>query len=335
MRLSDEIVQIVQNVQFVHTSVQKPGRTASRRPRRIHTATLNMPMRSNRGQIIAAAESFSTADVADALGVSVSTVKRWVDEGILPAHRTAGGHRRLRGDEVVSAVRAQLLPHRNLTALGRLMRPTPVGGLNRQLIRALHHGDGTRVRELIRAAHDSGMSFASMADDVVAPVMAEIGDAWESRRLDVFEEHRATQLCQAALYELKTQIPAAQAGRRPLALGGGPEGDPYVIANLMAELVLLEAGWKVMNFGPNTPMTSFQLAADRLRPRLVWLSVSYLPDFSAFQRGCTALCVAVSAARTTVVAGGRMMTPERRAKLPLIRFGDNLTDLQHIAASLA
>ena len=291
-------------------------------------------MGSNPGQIIAAGESFTTSAVADALGVSVSTVKRWVDEGILPAYRTVGGHRRLRGEHVISAVRDRLLPYRNLSALDPLIRPTPVSRLNRQFIRALQQGDGSRVRQLLLEVHRSGMSFASMADEVIAPVMTEVGHGWQSGRLDVFEEHRATQLCQAALYELKSQSSAAQTRRNPLALGGGPKGDPYVIANLLAELVLLETGWNVVNLGPNTPMTSFLLALERLRPRLVWLSVSYVPDFPAFQRGFTALCRSAGASRATVVAGGRVMTADRRARLPLARFGENLSDLQNIAATL-
>jgi excisionase family DNA binding protein len=291
-------------------------------------------MGSHPGQIISSAESFSTADVANALGVSVSTVKRWVDEGILPAYRTVGGHRRLRGEDVVSAVRARLLPHRDLTALDALIRPTRVSALNRQLSRALQQGNGSRVRQLLRSAHHSGMSFASMADEVIAPVMKDVGHGWESGGLDVFEEHRATQLCQAALYDLKSQLSSAQVGARRLALGGGPGGDPYVIANLMAELVLLEDGWSVINLGPNTPLASFLHAVERLRPRLVWLSASHLPEFGAFHKGAAALSQAARRRGVTVIAGGRAMTADRRVKLTHIKFGDNLSELQRVASSL-
>lgn len=105
-------------------------------------------------------------------------------------------------------------------------------------------------------------------------------------------------------------------------------------ANLLAELVLLETGWSVMNFGPNTPLKSFLLAVDRLRPRLVWLSVSHVQDSGAFERGCTALTRSVAESRGTLVAGGRMMTPDRRARLLHVTFGDNLTALQTVAATL-
>lgn len=45
-------------------------------------------------------EWLSLSDVAQMLGVHPSTVRGWSDQGILPVHRTQGGHRRYRRAEV-------------------------------------------------------------------------------------------------------------------------------------------------------------------------------------------------------------------------------------------
>ncbi|MFY8043989.1 MAG: MerR family transcriptional regulator, partial [Rhodoferax sp.] len=37
----------------------------------------------------------TTREVGEALGVAVRTVQLWVESGVLPAWRTAGGHRRI------------------------------------------------------------------------------------------------------------------------------------------------------------------------------------------------------------------------------------------------
>ena len=44
----------------------------------------------------------TTREAADILGVGPTTVKRWSDEGKLPALKTAGGHRRYREIDVIS-----------------------------------------------------------------------------------------------------------------------------------------------------------------------------------------------------------------------------------------
>ena len=54
----------------------------------------------------------TTRAVADLLGVGVSSVKRWTDEGKLTCVRTAGGHRRFETTEVDRFRREQLAQDR-------------------------------------------------------------------------------------------------------------------------------------------------------------------------------------------------------------------------------
>ena len=49
----------------------------------------------------------SLSEVAQVLGVHTSTVRSWADQGRLPVHRTQGGHRRFRRDEVDLCMQAQ------------------------------------------------------------------------------------------------------------------------------------------------------------------------------------------------------------------------------------
>lgn len=73
----------------------------------------------------------TTADVAAALGVSESTVRRWSREGRLPFERTPGGTRRYHLDEVERALRpgpAVRIPSVDLARAA----DGPVGGAGRR-----------------------------------------------------------------------------------------------------------------------------------------------------------------------------------------------------------
>ena len=52
----------------------------------------------------------STFQVAKLLGVSPPTVVNWVNAGLLTAHRTVGGHRRMTAEDVVAFARAHSYP---------------------------------------------------------------------------------------------------------------------------------------------------------------------------------------------------------------------------------
>lgn len=279
----------------------------------------------------------STRQAAQALGVSVSTVKRWVDEGVLPAHRTAGGHRKLLRAEVLALARRGDLPRGDLAVLGLASPRETLPDLDRlamSLPAALLRGDGDEVRALLRAGYGSGASIESLADRVIAPAMARVGHDWETSRIDVWQEHRATQLCAGALYDLKEELEARAEQGRPVAVGGAPEGDPYLLATLLAQLVLLDAGWDAVNLGPNTPLPSLAKAVRQLRPRLVWLSVSALEDGAGFLAAYAEFYRVAEQQGVAVAVGGQGLAGPIRASIPYTTHGDGLSHLAAFARTL-
>ena len=279
----------------------------------------------------------STAQAAEALGVGVSTIKRWVDEGVLPAHRTAGGHRKLLRAEVLALARQGNLPQRDLAGLvlgGRKKQLADVEELDAALTAALLRGDGAEVRSLLRSAYRSGASIETLADRVIAPVMRTVGHEWERERIDVWREHRATELCAAAIHELLAELEQRAERGRPVAVGGAPEGDPYQLASLLAQLVLLDAGWEAVNVGPNTPFASFVRAIEELRPRLVWISASHLADPAAFLAGYQKFYRAAAKANVAVAVGGRAFTESVRSQTLYTTYGDGLSHLAALARTL-
>lgn len=279
----------------------------------------------------------STAQVSHALGVGVTTIKRWVDEGILPAHRTPGGHRKLLLADVLRLVRDNHFPHVDLSRLHPTLcspRASGVEELSGELYAALRRGDAETARSVIEESARSGMHTATLADCAVAPAMHRIGIDWENGRLDVMHEHRATQICSEAFYALKSRLSVQAAHDRPLAVGGAPEGHLHALASQLAELVLLEAGWSPINLGPNTPFASFRTALRELRPRLLWLSINRVEDTPAFLAAYGELYADAHKAGVPVAIGGYGLTESLRTAMPYTTYGDGLTHLADFASSL-
>jgi MerR family transcriptional regulator, light-induced transcriptional regulator len=279
----------------------------------------------------------STNHVAKALGVSVSTVKRWVDEGVLPAHKTAGGHRKLLVADVMELARRGEMPHSDLSLLMIRDRRAPlrnVADLASSLYRALVYGDAERVRTILHGAYRAGNSIEELADIAIGPAMRQIGQDWASGKIDVMEEHRATQLCEAALYELKSILEDRALKDRPIAVGAAAEGDYSVLPTLVVQMVLLDAGWNAISLGPNTPFPSLERAVVELKPRLMWVSVSHLNSPDEFIARYRAFYQTAEKAGVAVAIGGRALVESVRSCIPYTTYGDGMTQLASFARKL-
>jgi excisionase family DNA binding protein len=279
----------------------------------------------------------STAQVAEGIGVSVSTVKRWVEEGVLPATKTAGGHRKLLLADVLEVARRSNLPIRDLaqlTAGPRKSRQRDPASLRNTLYKALLNGDSNTVRAIVHGAYQNGTSIEVLADDVIGPAMHQIGLDWQSGSIDVMHEHRASQLCASVLFELKQMLETRARRQKPIAVGAAPEGDQSALGTLLCQMVLLDAGWHAVNLGPNTPLKSLRLAIRELHPQLVWISISHDVDSESFRREHQALYREAQAADAALVIGGRALNEHLRAALSYAAYGDGLKHLAAFARSL-
>jgi MerR family transcriptional regulator, light-induced transcriptional regulator len=234
--------------------------------------------RQKRSQI---GKSLSPRELAVALGVSESSLKRWADEGRLAAERTVGGHRRIAVAEAVRFVRETGLTVRRPDLLGL---PSSAGVTIRhdrdevvdRLHSALAADRAEEARSLIVSLYVGGGALGWIFDGPVREALARVGDLWEHDAAGVFLEHRATETCLSALSELRLLVPPP-AEDAPVALGSGWTGDPYLVPSTMAALVLAEAGYAVRNLGADTPLGAMLAAVRHYRPRLVWQSFSAPP----------------------------------------------------------
>jgi len=278
----------------------------------------------------------SPKQVARAIGVSESSLKRWCDQGRIKTVRTVGGHRKMPLGEVVRYARDNRLDFVSPDVLGlpATSAPSPGGTVDRvpRLVDALLAGNEPLARQVIADLYLSGHPISSICDELIAAAFHEIGNRWECRTADVYQERRACEICLRILIDFRRMQP--QPDSKCLAIGGTIEGDQYTLPSTMAELVLREAGFQAACVGTSIPIASLARAVKETKPRLFWLSVSYIDPSVEFVNEFTQLSEACSTSATALVVGGRALTADLRQRLTYSAYCDNMRQLENLAATL-
>jgi excisionase family DNA binding protein len=275
------------------------------------------------------------AQAARALGLSESTVRRLCDDGSIESVRTDGGHRRIRPSAVAAYARLHAVPESVAQvrgAAGRGGRRAHEQELVKRTTQALLHGDGRLLRRLLGELSLAGESAAFIADRLLAPALAELGQRWCEGELSVYREHRASEQVLSAVVDMRERfVPPPRAKR---ALCAAPEGDPNSLASAMASWVLAEVGYASVLLGADLPFAALCEAVLELRPQLLALSISHVADLAHCTERCAELFAVAQKAGCALAIGGRAMTPDIEQVLTADFFGGSLGALDEYARTL-
>jgi len=280
---------------------------------------------------------FSPKEVALAIGVSESSLKRWVDKGIIPAEKTGGGHRRLQIDAVLRYIREEGkgLAYPEMIGLppetGRAMPADDVA--QAEFLKAMSAGSEVTARRIILDLFLGGMSVANICDLVISPVFHRIGDLWRCGDMEVYQERRACELCSRVIHELRRAVGMGPP-EGPLAIGGTLDGDPYTLAANMAEIVLRDAGWRATSLGHMLPFETLRKAIENDRPQLMWISVTSIRDTERFIANFNVLFDTATSFGCAIVVGGQALTADIRQSLRYTTFCDNFRHMEAFARTV-
>jgi len=255
---------------------------------------------------------WTTAEASEALRVSVSSVKRWTDEGDLDSVRTPGGHRRYTLLALHRFARERGLDADRLPpALEAPPGDIPAG---LSLIDALLAGDGEAIRRLVVPPPGSVSARAAFLDRVVGGSLRHIGELWKGGDIGVDVEHRASHQVEEAIDDLR---PRAAAGG-PLVILACPPGDLHELPLRLVRVVFEWMGWRTELAGAQLPWDSARAAVKRSGAAILAYSARSaepfaLDEFAAIVRDCRRRS-------TTVITGGEWARGGAHRRRGYLRF---------------
>lgn len=278
----------------------------------------------------------SPRDLAKAVGVSESSLKRWVDDGRISVARTAGGHRRIPVAEAIRFVRESDL---------KFVRPEIVGldGLIADgfassaasasvLADLMKNRDGDELSRRLISAFIDGCSVAELVDHRIRPALEEVGVLYHTDPMGISIEHAAVDQVITALGSIRRLLPR-HGDSATVATGGAIAGDPYAIPSLGAATVLHEIGFRAINTGPNMPLDALIAMAREVKASLIWRSSSLQPSDTNARQELEALQEWQAETGGNFVLGGRGFAKHTGGKDAGPIFG-SLTELSGFARAL-
>lgn len=139
------------------------------------------------------------------------------------------------------------------------------------------------VERMDAAALDAALERASVAlsvpavlEEVLVPLLREVGDRWRDGTLRVAAEHMASARLRTFLGGLRRR--GNPDGIGPVLLLATPPGQGHELGTLMAAVIAAGDGWNAVHLGTGLPAEELAAAAARTAARAVALGITVAPN---------------------------------------------------------
>jgi methanogenic corrinoid protein MtbC1 len=187
-------------------------------------------------------------------------------------------------------------------------------------------------RQALEAALAAGsceLTAPLLRRDVLEPLIAALGERWESGQWRVAQEHMASAVVRAVLWDLIRRAAPGVAGAA-LVVATLP-GHRHEFGALLVGAMAVEQGWEVVYLGVDLPAEEIAAAARLRGARVVGISLVY-PQGDARTAQEIARLRQLLGPETKLLAGGRAAESYRE---PLLAAGAQLAgDLQALGHQL-
>lgn len=201
------------------------------------------------------------------LGVGPTTLKRWSDQGRIPHTRTPGGHRRFLRS-VILDLRALVDPRAGHGQAGGPLS-LRLGAPSEWLDRAHTLADPDRMEAALLALRASSSSWGETSEAVLRDFVMRLSDRFQSGQLSEGSWRAVrSSLIRSVLRAAGRLRPRLGA---PVALLASPGGESCELLTALAETVLRERGYTVLEIGCMSSPAALAEVIDEQRPHQVVL----------------------------------------------------------------
>ncbi|MEJ2636725.1 MAG: helix-turn-helix domain-containing protein [Calditrichia bacterium] len=258
---------------------------------------------------------FNSEEAAKMLGVNVSTIKRWTDEGKLECIRTQGGHRKFLMEHLAAFLeknkkkteRVNLFPLENKTDLqisNRILKGDFAYLIGYSYDQALAC-NRDKLQQVLNGLYLAQYPLHQIYDRLITPVLYRVGDLWEQEKLSIVEEHIASQTIRDCVIRLQgiIRLPRRKSGK---ALCLNFSHEMHSMALKLVEHILELRGYKVFYSGQNTPFLQIERVFENYHPDRVYVSGTILANTAELQSEFDKMCELCSNYGTKLYVGGRV-----------------------------